>query len=128
MPSRLIIAISLFVAVIGRAAPLPENSAWHPKLVYRQIGGGFLLAREIGRKDGTFFVCRPSKVDCIGTKELGWRKPFIIYRSGGLGTRSYQVIDTTGMKHPESAKFLENVPRYPAAVAWEKLSATRPMW
>ena len=38
------------------------------------------------------------------------------------------VIDTTGMKHRESPKYLATVPRYPAAVAWKTLSPTRRLW
>jgi hypothetical protein len=119
---------ALAAAVAGAAPPLPENSTSHPKLVYRQLGGGCWLAQEVGRTDGAFFVCRPNKTECIGTTEIGWKKPFIIYRSGALFTPSYSVIDTRTRKPEKWGKPLESVPRYPAKVAWDKLSATRPLW
>jgi len=61
-------------------------------------------------------------------KEIGWRKPFIIFRTGAVLMRNFNVIDTTGMKHSESPKYLKTVPLYPVAVAWEKLSPTRALW
>ena len=128
MKAKLIVVASVLAAIICGAAPLPAKINWHPKLVYRHIGGGYWLAKELGRTDQTFFLCGPTKTDCIGTKEIGWRKPFIIIRSGAVLTRSYDVIDTTSLKHRESAKYLESVPRYPAAVAWDKLSPTKPLW
>jgi len=114
---------------MATALPVEEKLSWHPKFVYRQIGGGYTLALEKDRLPKTFFVCAPNKTNCISTKEIGWRKPFIIYRTGDLMRRSGSVIDTTGMKHPESPpKYLKTVPCYPAGVAWEKLSPTRPLW
>jgi len=114
--------------VLAPRGDAAEKLPTHPKLVYRQIGGGYSLALELGRQPQTFFLCGPSKTDCISTTEIGWRKPFIIYRSGATLTRDYNVIDTTGMKHRESPKYLETVPRYPAAVAWKRLSPTRSLW
>src|SRR5205085_5315798 len=102
---RAILIGVLLVAVICSRTAAAEKLPAHPKLVYRQIGAGYLLARELGRTDQTFFLCGPSKTDCISTKEIGWRKPFIIIRSGALLTRSYQVIDTTGMTHRESSNY-----------------------
>ena len=126
---RLIILLSVlgiaFLTVPSRAA---EKLTWHPKLVYRQIGGGYTLALEAARRDKTFFLCAPNKTDCISTKEIGWRKPFIIFRTGAVLMRNFSVIDTTGMKHSESPKYLKTVPLYPVAVAWEKLSPTRALW
>lgn len=113
------------LAIPSRAA---EKLSWHPKLVHRQIGGGYTLALESARRDKTFFLCAPDKTSCISTKEIRWRKPFIIFRDGNLIRRSYSVIDTTGVRHSESPNYLKTVPVYPAAVAWEKLSPTRPLW
>ena len=113
---------------MAMALPLGDKLSWHPKFVYRQIGGGYTLALEKDRQPKTFFVCEPNKTNCISTKEIGWRKPFIIYRKGDLMRPSYAAVDTTRMKHSESAQHLNSVPRYPAAVAWEKLSPTRPLW
>jgi hypothetical protein len=127
-PTRRIIAlctIAMILAIPSRAA---EKLTWHPKLMYRQIGGGYMLALEMDRRPKTFFLCAPNKTECISTKEIGWRKPFIIIRSGAVLMPSYSVIDTTGMKHSESASYLKTVPRYPAAVAWEKLRSTKPLW
>ncbi len=128
-PARLITIVSLLAASIAAALPVEEKLSWHPKFVYRQIGGGYTLALEKDRQPKTFFVCAPNKTDCIATKEIGWRKPFIVFRDGDVMRRSGNVIDTTGMKHSElPPQYLKTVPCYPAAVAWEKLSPTRPLW
>jgi hypothetical protein len=124
----LIVLIVLLLASMAAALPVAERLSWHPKFVYRQIGGGYTLALEKDRQPKTFFVCEPNKTNCISTKEIGWRKPFIIFRNGNLIRPSGSVIDTTGMKHSESAQYLNSVRRYPAAAAWEKLSPTRPLW
>ena len=125
---KYILAVSMLAMVLGLPVEAAEKLPAHPKLVYRQIGGGYSLALELGRQPQTFFLCGPSETDCISTTQIGWRKPFIIYRSGATLTRNYNVIDTTGMKHRESAKYLETVRRYPAAVAWKTLSPTRRLW
>ena len=124
----LIAIISVLAASMVAALPVEERLSWHPKFVYRQIGGGYTLALEKDRQPKTFFVCEPNKTNCISTQEIGWRKPFIIYRKGDLMRPRYAAVDTTRMKHSESARYLETVPRYPAAVAWEKLNPTRPLW
>jgi hypothetical protein len=126
--ARVIIAVSVLVTIFAMPSRAAEKLPAHPKSVYRQIGAGWTLALEAARRDKTFFLCRPGKTDCISTREIGWRKPFIIIRNGSLIQRGYSVIDTTGMTHSESANYLKTVPRYPAAVAWEKLSPTRPLW
>jgi hypothetical protein len=120
--------MSIFAASIAAALPLTEKLSRPPKFVYRQIGGGYTLALEKDRQPKTFFVCAPNKINCLSTKEIGWQKPFIIYRTGDLMRRSGSVIDTTGRKHSKAPKFLQKVPCYPAAAAWEKLSPTRPLW
>ena len=126
--ARLIIATIGFAIAVVPPSRAAEKLPSHPKLVYRQIGGGYSLALEKDRRPKTFFLCAPNKINCISTKEVGWRKPFIIIRDGSLIDRSYDVIDTTGMKHSGSANHLKAVARYPAAVAWEKLNATRALW
>jgi hypothetical protein len=126
--ARLILLLIALVAILVMPSRAAEKLPAHPKLVYRQIGGGYMLALEAGRRDKTFFVCHPDKTDCISTKEIGWKKPFIIFRGGSLIGRDYGVIDTTGVKQSGSANYLKSVPRYPAAVAWEKLSPTKALW
>jgi hypothetical protein len=126
--ARVIIAVSVLATSLALPSRAAEKLPAHPKLVYRQIGAGYTLALEAARRDKTFFLWRPGKTDCISTKEIGWRKPFIIIRDGSLIRRGYSVIDTTGVRHSESPKYLKTVPLYPAAVAWEKLSPTRPLW
>jgi hypothetical protein len=127
-PTRLIIAVSVLAMALAMPSRAAEKLPAHPKLVYRQIGGGYTLALEADRRGKTFFLCGRNKTDCISTKEIGWRKPFIIIRSGDLLRRSYTVLDTTGMRHSESPKYLKTVPLYPAAVAWQKLNLTRGLW
>ncbi|MEY2495652.1 MAG: hypothetical protein QOJ45_2144 [Verrucomicrobiota bacterium] len=126
--ARGIIIVSALATILAIPSRAAEKLSWHPKLVHRQIGGGWTLAVEADRRDKTFFLCAPGKTDCISTKEIGWRKPFIIIRGGSLVTRSYSVIDTTGVKHSESPNYLKTVPLYPAAATWEKLSASKPLW
>jgi hypothetical protein len=126
--AKLIVMINVFVASVAAALPVEERLSWHPKFVYRQIGGGYTLALEKNRQPKTFFVCAPNKINCISTTEIGWSKPFIVFRNGNLVRPSGGVIDTTGMKHSESAQRHNSIPRYPVAVAWEKLSPTRPLW
>jgi hypothetical protein len=128
MRAGLIAIISVLAATMAVALPVEEKLSWHPKFVYRQIGAGYTLALEKDRQPKTFFVCEPNKTNCISTPEVGWRKPFIIYRTGDLKRRSGSVVDTTRMKHSESPQYLKTVPCYPAAVAWEKLSPTRALW
>ena len=120
--------MSVLAASVATALPVTENLSWHPKLVYRQIGGGYTLALEQNRLPKTFFVCGPNKTNCISTTEIGWRKPFIIFREGNLVRPSGAVIDTTRRKHTGSAQHFNSVRRYPVAVAWDKLSPTRPLW
>lgn len=111
-----------------------EKLPKHPKLVHRQLGGGWTLALEAGRREKTFFLCRPGETDCISTKAIGWRKPFIIIRDGGVFSPGFNVFDTSSKKFEHAAKhealpsYLKNIPLYPAAVAWQKLSPTRPLW
>jgi hypothetical protein len=126
--AKVIIAVSVLAMALAIPSRAVEKLPAHPKLVYRQIGGGYTLALEAARRDKAFFLCHPDRTDCISTKEIGCRKPFIIIRDGGLIRRSYSVIDTTGVRHSESPNYLKTVPVYPAAVAWEKLSPTRPLW
>jgi hypothetical protein len=126
--AKLIVMMNLIAASMAAALPVEETQSWHPKFVYRQIGGGYTLAVEKDRRPKTFFVCEPNKTNCISTKEIGWRKPFIIYQTGDLMRRSEGVVDTTTGKHPEADQHLKSVPRYPVAVAWGKLSPTRPLW
>ena len=100
---RLVALLATILALPARGA---EKLPTHPKLVYRQIGAGFTLALETGRREKAFFFCLPGKTDCVSTSEIGWRKPFIIIRSGSLIGRDYNVIDTTGARHSESANYL----------------------
>jgi len=127
----------IVISVLAIAIATPVCSAeksWHPKLVYRQIGGGYTLAAETARRDKTFFFCAPGKTDCISTKAIGWRKPFIIIRSGDLIQPSYGVVDTSSTaktKHwmtKSLESHLKTIPIYPAAVAWEKLGPTTSLW
>jgi hypothetical protein len=127
-PTRLVILLGLLSTIIAVPSRATEKLPVHPKLVHRQIGGGYTLALEAARRDKAFFFCLPGKTDCVSTKEIGWRKPFIIIRGGTLIGRDYDVIDTTGVKQSGSASYLKSVPLYPAAVAWEKLSPTKPLW
>lgn len=113
---------------MATAAPEPDKLSWHPKFVYRQIGGGYTLALEKDREPKTFFVCGPNKTNCISTTEIGWHKPFIIFRTGDLKRRSETAVDTTTAKGRAPDQHLKTVPRYPAAIAWEKLSPTQPLW
>lgn len=132
MPSaRLIIAVGAFVTTLAMPCRAAEELPAHPKLVYRQIGAGHTLALESARRDKTFFVCEPGKTDCISTKAVGWRKPFIIIRDGAVISPGFNVFDTSSKKyrhHSELPGDLKNVSLYPAAVAWEKLSPTRALW
>lgn len=135
MPSaRAIIAVSLFAATFAMTSRAAEKLPAHPKLVYRQIGGGFTLALEAARREKTFFLCRPGKTDCISTKAIGWRKPFIIIRDGAILSPGFNVFDTSSKKFEQAANqsalpsYLKNIPLDPAAVAWQKLSPTKPVW
>jgi len=123
--------------VLAAALALPcraaEKLPEHPKLGHRQIAAGFTLALESNRREKTFFLCDASKTSCITTKEVGWRKPFIIIRDGSLIGRGYSVVDTAsnrseGPVNKSLASSLKTIPIYPAAVAWQKLSATKPLW
>jgi hypothetical protein len=124
-----VIGLTVIVATsIAMGLPVENKLSWHPKFLYRQIGGGYSLALEKDRQPKTFFVCAPNKTNCISTKEIGWRKPFIIFRTGDVMRRSGNVIDTTGRKHSEVPRHLKTVPCYPAEVVWKRLSPTRPLW
>ena|SRR5688572_26279388 len=134
MPSAIVIII---VSVLGPALTLPcraaEKLPVHPKLVHRQIAAGHTLALEANRREKTFFLCDRSKTNCISTREVGWRKPFIIVRDGNLLGRGYSVVDTAssrsaGAVSKSLASQLQTIPIYPAAVAWKKLSPTKPLW
>jgi hypothetical protein len=134
MPLVRIIIVSALATILAIPSRAAEKLTWHPKLGYRQIGGGYLLALEMDRRPKTFFLCGPNKTDCISTKEIGWRKPFIIVRSGAVLMRSYDVVDTSATakpKHPVNkslASHLMTIPIYPAAIAWEKLGSNKPFW
>ena len=120
--------MSVLAASVAAALPVAEKLSPHPKFVYRQIGGGYTLAMEKDRQPRTFFLCEPNKTNCISTKEIGWRKPFIIFRNGDLMRASYSFIDTTTMKGSALDQYLKTVPRYSVGVAWDKLSPIRPLW
>jgi hypothetical protein len=126
--TAVIAMLSFLATAIAPALPITGKLSWHPKFVYRQIGGGYTLALEKDRQPKTFFVCAPNKTDCISTKEIALRKPFIIFRTGDLMRRSGNVIDTTGAKHSEVPRYLKTVPCYSAEVVWKRLSPTRPLW
>ena len=82
--ARVIIAVSVLATALAMPSRAAEKLPAHPKLVYRQIGGGFTLALEAARRDKTFFLCAPDKTSCISTTAIGWRKPFIITQAGGV--------------------------------------------
>src|SRR2546430_13197310 len=87
--ARVIIAVSVLATVLAVPSRAAEKLTWHPKLVYRQLGGGYTLALEAARRDKTFFLFAPNKTDCISTKEIGWRNPFIIFRTGDVWIRTF---------------------------------------
>jgi hypothetical protein len=129
---RLIILICVLATAFAPTCRA-EKLTWYPKLVHRQLGGGWTLALELGRRPKTFFLCAPTRTDCVSTKEVGWRKPFIIARGGSLVGRDYKVVDTSrpkaaGAVSKSLASELKTIPLYPAAVAWEKLSPARRLW
>jgi hypothetical protein len=134
MPSAKVIII---VGVLATSIALPSSKAetlrTHPRLVHRQIGAGWTLALEAARTEKTFFVCGPNKTDCVSTKAIGWRKPFIIMQDGNLLSPGYNAVSTETQKFvngPGSGlpSYLKSVPVYPAAAAWEKLSPTKRQW
>jgi hypothetical protein len=131
---RVIIAVSILATTLAIACRAAEKLPTHPQLVYRQIGAGYTLALETGRRDKTFFLCQPGKTGCISTKAIGWRKPFIIIRDGAVISPGFFVYDTEAKKYlhavDQSAlpSYLKNTPLDSAAVAWQKLSPTRPLW
>jgi len=58
-----------------------------------------------GAREKTFLVCAQSRTDCVSTKTLRWRKPFIITRTGGVAP-GFGIYDTGSQKHlpgPHSA-------------------------
>ena len=130
---RMIIIVSLLATLLPMPGRGAEKLPAHPKLVYRQIGGGFTLALEAARRDKTFFLCAPDKTFCMSTTAIGWRKPFIISRVGGVAP-GFDIIDTSAEKqrqaghHAALPSYLKNIPLYPAAIAWQKLSPTRALW
>lgn len=134
MPSaRVIIIVGILTTTFAMPCRAAEKLPAHPKLVYRHIAAGHTLALETNRREKTFFLCDATKSACISTKEVGWRKPFIIIRDGNLVGRGYSVVDTASARSagPVSkslASDLKTIPLYPAAVAWQKLSATRALW
>jgi len=133
-PARVILTISVLATALAMPSRAAEKLSWHPKLIHRQLGGGYTLALEMDRQPKTFFLCAPGKTDCISTKEVGWKKPFIIIRSGAVMQPSYGVIDTSSTANTKHwmnkslESHLKTIPLYPAAVAWEKLSPTRALW
>jgi hypothetical protein len=132
--ARLIVAISVLATALTVPCRGAEKLPAHPQLVYRQIGAGWTLALEAARRDKTFFLCHPGRTDCISTKAIGWRKPFIIIRDGAVMSPGFGVYDTESKKYlpavDQSAlpSYLKNISLDPAAVAWQKLSPTRPVW
>jgi hypothetical protein len=132
--ARVIIIVSLLATALAMPSRAAEKLPAHPQLAYRPIGAGWTLALEAARRDKTFFLCQPGKTDCISTKAIGWRKPFIIIRDGGLMSPGFGVYDTESNKYGHAVNqgalpsYLKNIPLHPAAVAWQKLSPTRPVW
>lgn len=132
--ARVIFAVSVLATTLALPCRAAEKLPAHPKLVYRQIGAGYTLALEAARRDKTFFLCQPGKTDCISTKAMGWRKPFIIIRDGGVISPGFIYCDTDSKKYGsapnESAlpSYLKNIPLNPATAAWEKLSPTKALW
>ena len=131
--ARVIIILSVLAFALALPCRAAEKLPAHPKLVYRQIGAGWKLALETGRKEKTFFLCQPGETNCISTKAIGWRKPFIIIRDGAILSPRFSVFDTESQKyvngpHEALPSYLKNIPLDPAAVAWQKLSPTRPLW
>ena len=130
---RVIITVGVLatLALPSRAAEkLPAN----PKLVHRQIAAGYTLGQEAARREKTFLLCLPDKTVCISRAAIGWRKPFIVSRAGGTAP-GFDVFDTSsgkpageGMTYWKLPSYLKNIPLHHPAVAWEKLSPTRPLW
>ena len=134
MPSaRVIITVSVLATTLAMPSRAAEKLPAHPKLVWRQIGAGYTLALEAARRDKTFFLCAPNKTSCISTTAIGWRKPFIITRAGGVAP-GFGVYDTSSKKYGHAVddsalpSYLKNIPLYPAAIAWQKLSPSRALW
>lgn len=131
--AKTIIAVGILAVTLAMPSRAAEKLPAHPKLVYRQIGAGYTLALETERRGKTFFLCLPDKTDCISATAIGWRKPFIITRVGGMAP-GLGVWDTALKKYGHAAdqsalpSYLKNIPLDPAAVAWQKLSPARPAW
>jgi hypothetical protein len=134
LSARVIIAVSVLATALAMPTRAAEKLPAHPKLVYRQIGAGYTLALEAARRDKTFFLCLPGKTDCVSTKAIGWRKPFIIIRDGAVLSAGFGVYDTESKKYGHAVNeealpsYLKNIPLEPAALAWQKLSPTKPLW
>jgi hypothetical protein len=132
--ARVIIAVSVLATLLAVPSRAAQKLPAHPKLVHRQIGAGYTLALEAARRDKTFFLCQPGKTECISTKAIGWRKPFIIIRDGGVISPGFTFCDTESKKFGSASNksglpsYLKNISINPAATAWEKLSPTRPLW
>jgi hypothetical protein len=131
--ARVAIAVGLLATTIAMPSRAAEKLPAHPKLVHRQIARGWTLALESNRRKKTFFLCDSSKTACISTREVGWQKPFILIRDGDLMRRGYSVVDTSSDRSagpvPKSvASYLKTIRIYDPAVAWQKLSPTRPLW
>lgn len=132
--ARVIIIVSVLATTIAMPCRAAEKLPAQPKLAYRQIGAGWTLALEAARRDKTFFLCQPGKIECISTKAIGWRKPFIIVRDGAVRSPGFDAYDTESKKYLHAVgqsalpSYLRNISLDSAAVAWEKLSPTRPLW
>jgi hypothetical protein len=132
LSARVIIIATALATMFILPSRAAEKLPAHPKLAYRQIDGGCTLALEAARRDKTFFLCLPDKT-CISVRAVGWRKPFIVTRTGSVSV-GYEVFDTSPKKpeHPVDRatlrKYLANMPLYHPADAWEKLSSTKPLW
>jgi hypothetical protein len=131
--ARLTITVCLLATTLAMPSRAAEKLSAHPKLVWRQLGGGYTLALEAARRDKTFFLCTPDKTFCISTTAIGWRKPFIITRAGGVAP-GFDVFDTSSKKYGHAVNqsalpsYLKNIPLYPAAVVWQQLSPARALW
>ena len=134
--ARVIIAVCVLATALAMPCRAAEKLPAHPKLVHRQLVGGYTLALEAARRDKTYFLCLPGKTSCISTTVIGWKKPFIITQDGSVPPASpaYVIYNASPKKSAHAAnlsalrRYLKDTPLYSAAALWEKLSPTRTLW
>ena len=97
---------------------------------FKEIAGSYRLKRINGPQ---FVFCLPRQDGGAIIDEIGWRRPFILFRDSG--SQYWDLIDTAHAQHTrisdaerKSDPVLNSIQIEPAEAAWNRLQPHKRLW